>query len=41
MHNYNADFYDEEMRLVVVGYIRPEWDFKSKGIKCRSIHLAF
>jgi len=30
LHTYDSDFYDEEMRLVVLGYIRPEWNFKSK-----------
>ena len=32
------DFYDEELRLVVCGYIRPEADFKSLDDLISAIH---
>jgi riboflavin kinase len=31
MHEYRADFYGHEMRAVVLGYIRPELDYTSRG----------
>ena len=31
MHPYNADFYGHEMKAVVLGYIRPELDYTSRG----------
>jgi riboflavin kinase len=31
MHGYASDFYDYEMRAVVLGYIRPELDYTSRG----------
>jgi riboflavin kinase len=27
LHHFSADFYGQELRMVVVGYIRPEADF--------------
>jgi riboflavin kinase len=31
MHVYEHDFYGEEMKVIVLGYIRPEYDYVSKG----------
>jgi len=33
MHNFNADFYGYELKTLVLGYIRPEFDYTSRG-KC-------
>jgi riboflavin kinase len=32
MHNFAKDFYGYEMRALVLGYIRPELDYVSRGI---------
>jgi riboflavin kinase len=32
MHEYPSDFYDHEMRAIVLGYIRPELDYTSRGM---------
>ena len=31
MHEFDKDFYGFEMRAVVLGYIRPELDYTSRG----------
>lgn len=31
LHPYADDFYGKEMRVVILGYIRPEQDYKSLG----------
>ena len=31
MHEFNSDFYGFEMKAVVLGYIRPELDYTSRG----------
>ena len=31
MHPFDAEFYGHEMRAVVLGYIRPELDYTSRG----------
>jgi riboflavin kinase len=31
MHEFKADFYGFEMRAIVLGYIRPELDYVSRG----------
>jgi len=31
MHEFKADFYGYDMRVVVLGYIRPELDYTSRG----------
>jgi riboflavin kinase len=31
MHDFSSDFYGYEMRAVVLGYIRPELDYTSRG----------
>ena len=31
MHNFGSDFYGHEMNVVVLGYIRPELDYISRG----------
>jgi len=31
MHDYKSDFYGYEMRAIVLGYIRPELDYTSRG----------
>lgn len=30
MHKFEHDFYDSHMNLVILGYIRPEYDYVSK-----------
>ena len=32
MHAFQSDFYGHEMRAVVLGYIRPELDYISRGM---------
>jgi riboflavin kinase len=32
MRQYENDFYGQEMRVIVLGYIRPEYNYVSKGI---------
>lgn len=39
LHEFPDDFYDEELRLVVVGYIRPEADFPSLDALIARIHM--
>lgn len=36
MHSFNRDFYGYEMRAIVLGYIRPELNYSSRGK--RSLH---
>lgn len=31
MHEFQSDFYGLEMRAIVLGYIRPELDYTSRG----------
>lgn len=31
MHDYKSDFYGHEMKAIVLGYIRPELDYISRG----------
>jgi len=31
MHPFNSDFYGHEMKAIVLGYIRPELDYTSRG----------
>ena len=31
MHDFESDFYGHDMQAVVLGYIRPELDYTSKG----------
>lgn len=31
MHDFSSDFYGHEMKAVVLGYIRPELDYVSRG----------
>jgi riboflavin kinase len=38
LHEFEDDFYDEELRLVVVGYIRPEANFPSLDALVERIH---
>ncbi|WVZ23338.1 hypothetical protein V8G54_001882 [Vigna mungo] len=38
LHDFNEDFYGEELRLVVVGYIRPEANFPSLESLVAKIH---
>ncbi len=30
MHDFTRDFYDAHMNLVMLGFIRPEYDYESK-----------
>lgn len=32
MHDFKSDFYGHDMQAVVLGYIRPELDYTSKGL---------
>lgn len=32
MCHYDNDFYGKEMKVIVLGYIRPEYNYTSKGI---------
>ncbi|CAK9160568.1 unnamed protein product [Ilex paraguariensis] len=38
LHDFNEDFYGEELRLVIVGYIRPEANFPSLESLIAKIH---
>ncbi|XP_044462013.1 bifunctional riboflavin kinase/FMN phosphatase-like [Mangifera indica] len=38
LHEFHADFYGEELRLVIVGYIRPEANFPSLESLVAKIH---
>ena len=31
MHHFDADFYGHDMKAIVLGYIRPELDYTSRG----------
>lgn len=31
MHEYPSDFYGQPLRAIVLGYIRPELDYVSRG----------
>jgi len=31
MHDFKSDFYGYDMQAVILGYIRPELDYTSKG----------
>lgn len=31
MHEFKSDFYGHDMQAVVLGYIRPELDYTSRG----------
>lgn len=31
MHEFRSDFYGYEMKALVLGYIRPELDYTSRG----------
>ena len=33
MHEYHSDFYGHELRAIVLGYIRPELDYTSRGTR--------
>lgn len=38
LHTFEQDFYDEELRLLVCGYIRPEANFESLEALVQRIH---
>ena len=38
LHDFAADFYGEELRLVVCGFLRPELDFSSLETLMAAIH---
>ena len=38
LHVFEKDFYDEELRLVVLGYLRPESGFPSLDALIAAIH---
>lgn len=31
MHNFKHDFYGNDMRVLLLGYIRPELDYTNRG----------
>lgn len=37
MHDFDTDFYGHDMRAVVLGYIRPELDYPTRGWSCSSL----
>ena len=37
MHDFKADFYGRDMQAVVLGYIRPELDYTSRGQRFLSL----
>ncbi len=39
MHDFKSDFYGYDMQVVILGYIRPELDYTSKG-SCITHFLA-
>ena len=39
MHRFEADFYGLEMRVVVLGYIRPEFNYVSKEALVEDIEI--
>lgn len=40
MHEFDTDFYGHDMRAVVLGYIRPELDYTSRGQFCSPSHAV-
>jgi riboflavin kinase len=32
MHEFQSDFYGYEMKAIILGYIRPELDYVSRGM---------
>jgi riboflavin kinase len=38
LHTFTNDFYDEELRLVVCGYLRPEKNYSSLDALIKAIH---
>ena len=34
IHQYEQDFYGEELKIVILGFIRPELNYTTKGRKC-------
>jgi riboflavin kinase len=40
LHDFEADFYGEELRMVVCGYIRPEADFTTLEALVRTRHCV-
>ncbi|PRQ28752.1 putative riboflavin kinase [Rosa chinensis] len=38
LHDFDADFYGEELHLIIVGYIRPEANFPSLESLIEKIH---
>lgn len=38
LHDFTEDFYGEELRLIIVGYIRPEANFPSLESLVAKIH---
>lgn len=41
LHEFEDDFYDEELRLVVVGYIRPEVTCRNASLPCLPMFTSF
>lgn len=40
MHEFKSDFYGHELKALVLGYIRPELDYTSRGALSSS-HTTF
>ncbi|KAF9438889.1 riboflavin kinase [Entomortierella beljakovae] len=39
MHNFHRDFYGDELRVVVLGYIRPEFDYTTLDALIQDINI--
>ncbi|KAF9140029.1 riboflavin kinase [Linnemannia schmuckeri] len=39
MHNFHRDFYGDELRVVVLGYIRPELDYTTLEALIEDINI--
>jgi len=39
MHKFPRDFYDSQMKLLILGFIRPEYDYVSKDALIEDINM--
>ncbi|KAI8900507.1 hypothetical protein BC833DRAFT_614351 [Globomyces pollinis-pini] len=39
IHKFEADFYDEELRIIILGYLRPELDYTTKDALIEDINI--
>lgn len=40
MHDFPRDFYGFELRALVLGYIRPQFDYDSQGDTCLTCYAG-